>query len=53
MGLFGCLAFYDHITSNAMLTLHSAVKLTKLLRTMRVRGGGRGRGAVCGGGGAG
>eukprot|EP00775_Hariotina_reticulata_P004185 gene4185-4433_t len=35
MGLFGCLAFYEHITSNALQPLSQVVKYTLLLRTAR------------------
>ncbi|KAF6264373.1 hypothetical protein COO60DRAFT_178714 [Scenedesmus sp. NREL 46B-D3] len=36
MGLFGCLIFYDHVTSNAMQSLDEMVKKTRLFRSIRV-----------------
>jgi hypothetical protein len=36
MGLFGCLIFYDHVTSNAMQSLEEVVKKTALFRSIRV-----------------
>jgi hypothetical protein len=35
-GLFGCLVFYDHVTSSQLLPLGDAVKLSRMLRTVRV-----------------
>jgi hypothetical protein len=37
MGLFGCLIFYDHVTSNAMQSLEEMVEKTQLFRSIRVR----------------
>lgn len=36
MGLFGTTAFYDHVTSTQLVPLDKAVRLTRLLRSMRV-----------------
>jgi hypothetical protein len=36
MGLFGTTAFYDHITSTQMVPLDKCVRLTRLLREIRV-----------------
>lgn len=36
MGLFGTTAFYDHVTSTQMLHLDKCVRLTRVLRGMRV-----------------
>jgi hypothetical protein len=36
MGLFGCLIFYDHVTSNAMQSLEEMVQKTELFRSIRV-----------------
>jgi hypothetical protein len=36
MGLFGCLIFYDHVTSNAMQSLEEVVKKTALFMSIRV-----------------
>lgn len=39
MGLFGTLMFYDHVSSNAMISLEAAVKMSKMLRSIRVSKG--------------
>jgi hypothetical protein len=36
MGLFGTTAFYDHVTSTQLVSLEKVVRLTRLLRSMRV-----------------
>lgn len=36
LGLFGTLIFYDHVTSNALLPLEEMVRVTKILRSIRV-----------------
>lgn len=38
MGLFGCLIFYDHVTSNALQSLEEMVQKTALFRSIRVSG---------------
>ncbi|WIA35184.1 hypothetical protein OEZ86_003649 [Tetradesmus obliquus] len=38
MGLFGCLIFYDHVTSNALQSLEEMVQKTALFRSIRPMG---------------